>query len=394
MNEIGIVVIGYNRSDSIMRLLNRLNDCYYFDDSVKLIVSLDNCGTTEVEESVREFLWNHGEKYVHTYPKRLGLRKHILTCGDFIDKYDLDAIVVFEDDVYPSLGFFNYAKQTVEKYQTNQSIAGISLYGHKWNIHADLPFSPRNNGQYDTFFLKVAQSWGQIWMKEQWKEFIEWYHLHEEFAPSDDVPQIYSLWPKSSWLKYHNQYCIETGKYFVYPFKALSTCFADAGEHALNNSSLFQIEFEEDYGKHYRMPDLDDSACVYDAYFESEELKFILENELKDEVCIDLYGKKIKKNGRYIVSTATLPYKKIKSFGLDLRPIEMNVICGIEGDAISIYDSSISEHANAEKQKEFMNWLYHQKQIPSWGIVSNIIQYKVKYKLYMLKKKIRAIKRR
>lgn len=385
MAQIGIIVIGYNRKDSIERLLNRLNKCKYDSDSVPLIISIDNCGSNEVENCAKEFVWKYGKKHIHTYENRLGLKNHILKCGDFINEYELDAVVVFEDDVYPAEGFYRFVKQSVEYYAADDRVAGISLYAHQWNIHVDLPFHPYEEGNSDVYFMQVAQSWGQVWLKKQWGSFIDWYKEHEEFRPSLDVPKTYSGWPKSSWLKYHNQYCVEQKKYFVYPYQSLSTCFADAGEHAAFNSSVFQIPIEHNVEKQYRFVDLDD-GMVYDAYFESLNVKRQLEASLDDEIIIDLYAQKPKTNVRYILSTASLPYKVVKSYGMALRPIESNVIEQIDGNDILLYDQQGKE-SSEQTDNSLKLWLYMQKQIPDWKTLYGLIRFKLQYRKNLLKKK-------
>lgn len=85
----------------------------------------------------------HGRKKIYTYPERLGLRKHILKCGDFLDFYD--ALVVLEDDLVVAPSFYMYVLMTVNKYIENNNIAGISLYTHLWNHNAGLPFTPCAN---------------------------------------------------------------------------------------------------------------------------------------------------------------------------------------------------------------------------------------------------------
>ena len=202
MSRLGIVAVGYNRPDSLSRLLNRLNTCEYGNDSVLLIISLDNSGDSRPEALAASFSWQHGEKVIRTFPQRLGLKKHILTCGSYLEQYDLDAIAVFEDDIFPALGFYNFMKQAVRFYESDMNIAGISLYSHTWNFHCSQPFSPLKSDTYDVFFLQVAQSWGQVWMRKQWKDFEAWLLSHPSFSPSARVPETYTSWPESSWLKY------------------------------------------------------------------------------------------------------------------------------------------------------------------------------------------------
>lgn len=133
--KIGILTIGYNRANNLLRLLNSINAATFPTDDVDLLISIDNSGTKDVENAANSFKWLHGRKKIYTYPERLGLRKHILKCGDFLDFYD--ALVVLEDDLVVAPSFYMYVLMTVNKYIENNNIAGISLYTHYGIIMRD-----------------------------------------------------------------------------------------------------------------------------------------------------------------------------------------------------------------------------------------------------------------
>ena len=118
--KIGILTIGYNRANNLLRLLNSINTATFPTDDVDLLISIDNSGTKEVENAANSFKWLHGRKKIYTYPERLGLRKHILKCGDFLDFYD--ALVVLEDDLVVAPSFYMYVLMTVNKYIENNNI--------------------------------------------------------------------------------------------------------------------------------------------------------------------------------------------------------------------------------------------------------------------------------
>lgn len=333
--QFGIVAIGYNRKNTLERLLSRLNECVY-DDEVVLLISIDNSGSDSVEKIARDFFWKHGRKQIITYPERLGLRKHILTCGSYMEKYHLDAVAVFEDDIYPSTEFYVFMKQAVKFYSCDDRIAGISLYAHSWNVHVDLPFQPQLSG-YDAYFMQFAQSWGQIWIKKQWSDFVHWYEEHsEEFFDLPYVPRNVCNWPETSWLKYHIRYCIEKNKYFVYPYISLATCFAEVGEHVKNETTKYQVPLRTSPLKNYIFPNLfEESAIHYDSFFENVDLKKFFYND----ICIDLYGYKEKwEKTKYYLTTKRLDFKIEKSYGMFLKPQELNCIYQIDGDDIFLYD--------------------------------------------------------
>lgn len=235
--NLAICVIGYNRISSIRRLLDSLNNAVY-DKEVTLIISIDKSDIDDVEKYADSFIWIYGKKRVVKHKKNLGLRKHILKCGRYLDEFD--ALIVLEDDIEVSPGFFIYAEQCVERFYDNPEIAGISLYNFSINYQNNLPFIPIHS-ESDIFLMKCAQSWGQVWMKKQWKEFYNWYiNNDQEFPVLPHLPVNICKWPKSSWLKYHTRYCIENNKYFVYPYISLTTNYSDAGVHSNKASFLFQ----------------------------------------------------------------------------------------------------------------------------------------------------------
>lgn len=367
MNELAIVVIGYNRIQGMLRLLNSLKNAEYNGDNVTLIVSLDNCGDDSVAKEAQAFKWTHGEFRVRTFPERQGLRNHILSCGDFLNEFE--AIAVLEDDVVVAPGFYSFMKQAVNYYREDEKIAGISLYSHKINVNANVPFLPQPSSK-DVFFLQFAQSWGQIWMKNQWFEFKNWY-LENKDRPIEaaNVPTYVSGWPKTSWLKYHIKYCIEKKKYFVYPYDSLTTCFSDVGEHCKEANSRFQVPMSSQINEEYRFADVNEEAVMYDAFFEREHIGNVM-NLSESEVCVDLYGTKgNKEHKRYWITLKEMPYKIICSFGMDMRPHECNITNNILGDVIRVYDTDEREQIKKIKSTDYTHMNYYYNIVAEWGKV-------------------------
>ena len=54
MSKIAIVVIGYNRINSIKRLLLSLENAYYDNDNIDLIISIDKSDTDIIETYVSD----------------------------------------------------------------------------------------------------------------------------------------------------------------------------------------------------------------------------------------------------------------------------------------------------------------------------------------------------
>ena len=337
MLNIAIVVVAYNRADSVRRLLNSLLEAYY-SQSAPLIISIDKSNTDAVEKLADEFQWPYGEKIVAKHPKNLGLRRHILSIGNYLEEFD--ALIVLEDDIDVSPNFYSYAVGAVGMYKECDNIAGISLFNFPVSYHNKLPFYPIKN-ETDAFLMQIAMSWGQVWMKAQWLEFKRWYDQNnEEFKAKPHLPSSICSWPKSSWLKYHSRYCIEKNKFFVYPYVSLSTNSSDAGEHQGGASNLYQAPLQYGEKRNYIFPDFD-SAVKYDGFFENLSIQHHLGIE---DLCVDLYMFKCNsENRRYWLTTRKANFKIVKSYALQYIPIEINILKDKIGNDIFLYDTHIKE---------------------------------------------------
>lgn len=372
-----VLVVAYNRLESLKRVLGSLEKANYLGEKVTLIISVDKSNTKEVEDYAQQYVWKNGNKIVYTYPERLGLRNHIISCGNLLK--DFDAMAILEDDTLVSPLFYSYLKQSVQFYENQNEIAGISLYNHQWQIDSDRPFNAANN-RYDNYYLQYAQSWGQIWMKKQWFDFINWYNNNKETSFLETtLPGNLQKWPESSWLKYHIKYCIETNKYFVYPYVSLSTNFTDVGQHNLIKSTKYQVLLNFDTVKDYKFVRLEDkNAVIYDAFFE----RVGLEKELNlppKSLTVNLYGKKKTYLERqFLLTTKIYDYNIVKTFGLDLKPHEMNILFNIQGNDIKLYDTSVKKK-NSESKHNILEWSYDEK---NKNIVQMVtyIWYKIKIK--------------
>lgn len=358
---IGIIAIGYNRPDSIGRLLDRLNACDYPHDRVPLVVSLDNSGKPDVYDAASAFSWARGPYQVVLQPRRMGCKNHILHCGSYMEQYGWDAAIVLEDDVYPSVAFYQYALQAVTHYRDDDRIAGIALYAMPQNQTVRLPFAPALS-EYDAYFMQLAQSCGQVWMKRQWKAFADWYAAHSErFTEAPGVPANVCRWPETSWLKYHIRYCVETGKYFVYPYQSLTTNFSDVGQHTGVASNTLQTHLQQRARAAYLFPNLDTAPVVYDVWHENLRIPEALKLK-SEEVCVDIFGGKGNpEKKRYWLTTLSRPYKVERSFALSLYPMDMNVLCGLEGDQIILYDTNVPSDPPPERDRALQMWGYYNR---------------------------------
>ncbi len=343
-----IVVVGFNRPNSLSRLLGSLAKANYPNKSIPLIISVDR-GTNnqDVLEVANDFYWENGEKTVNYQSENLGLRKHILQCGDLSLTYG--SIIVLEDDLYVSPNFYFYTLEALRFSEDKDYIGGISLYNHQTNVHTSETFLPIDDG-YDNWYFQFASSWGQAWTKNQWEKFKNWYAKHEVLPQIEGIPKNVSSWSDKSWLKFFIVYLIEFNTYFLYPKISLTTNFSDTGTHVGVNTSGYQVPLLISKKEKYFFARIEESKGVYNAFYENVTLARYLDIP-ENDLSVDLYGYLGESTKRYWLTSTMENYKIIKSFQRSLRPIDLNVIYELEGDELFLYDtSSIANNNNKENR--------------------------------------------
>jgi hypothetical protein len=286
-----IVVAGYNRDESLKRLLQSLSKASYPKINITLVISIDRSNNDNVREVAEKFTWKHGKKEVILHKERLGLKKHILVCGDLTNLYD--SIILLEDDLFVSPYYYNYTVDSLRFYEEENRVAGISLYNYKMNEYVGKVFEPIHDGN-DIYFIQTASSWGQAWTKEQWNGFRTWYNRGVRYlADNDKIPNSVINWSEKSWKKYFIKYMVENNKYFVFPRISLTTNCGDIGEHHKSISPVVQVPILNGY-KTFRMCNIKDSLSIYDAYYEiiPSILNRFNEKISKYDYEVDIYGQK------------------------------------------------------------------------------------------------------
>ena len=289
-----IVIPTYNRPDSLKRLLFSIENANFIDYPT-LIFSIDGGGSDEILNIANNFPWP-GHKVILSHKVNLGLKEHILKCGDLSEKYE--SIILLEEDLFVSKYFYAYAKESLNYYKENDAIGGISLYQYEYIENEDLPFKPLVDG-FDTYFIQTASSWGQAWSKKQWLSFKQWYNHNKTWDNSDErLPLDVLNWPETSWKKYYIKYLVATNKYFVFPRVSLTTNFGDPGTNNGYKNNLHQVNLLiGDKKWHFASLEL---GIKYDVQFEVENLiDFISDNN------------------------------KTNNLQIEMNPLELNVVMGI-----------------------------------------------------------------
>ncbi len=328
MHNPTIIVAAYSRYKSLIRLLDSINNAAYPDEGVNLIISLDGGATSEVVDIAESFVFMHGHKSVVRRTENMGLRKHIMWCGDQTAVYG--SVIVLEDDLFVDRFFYKYATEALIFYKDDPKIAGIALYSPARNEYIDLPFQPLNDGSTG-YFMQIACSWGQAWTTHHWIAFKKWLSkiTLEEIEAIDNLPNAVKNWPESSWKKYFSAYLALNKLYFIYPYLTFTTnCSDPGGVHIQEGTNLHQVSLrlQSRESDAYFFKKIKESHIKYDAFFESN--CDVIYNNLginEIDIEIDIYASKsIKLLQKKKFSLTTRNVKKsLGSFPLSFKPIEI-----------------------------------------------------------------------
>jgi len=401
VNKPAIVTIAYNRPDSLRRLLKSIGNAKYSENAnIPLVISIDNSGDDSVIKVAKEFDWKHGEKIILARKERMGLKAHVLACGDLTEEYG--SIIVLEDDLYVSPLFYEYAVAALDFTEGDARTGGVSLYNHLFNVHARKSFAAIDDG-YDNWYFQFASSWGQAYTKGQWSSFKKWYEVHkDEPIAGPDIPTNVASWSEKSWLKFYITYLIKTDKYFLYPRISYTTNFGDVGSHAVKADADLQVPLaglgfdKAKRNREFCFSTIAGSNALYDAYFENVRLKDgICYCEADDKtvnvsdyagenaVLVDLYGRKPVKElkdsdsfYKYALSSQSLPYKVIRTYGRQMRPEDANVLYEVSGQDFFLYDLSAEGKAPIATETS-IEYLYEYRGISTKQMIE-IIKYRIR----------------
>jgi len=371
-----IVVVAFNRKKSLQRLLGSLSQATYPED-VKLVISIDReQGNESIFRIATEFEWGFGQKEVIYRSENMGLRNHILACGDLTEKYG--SILLLEDDLYVSPCFYEFASRAVNYYAADQRVFGVSLYSRQMNVfEGGLPFIPIEDGS-DVYFCQRPGSWGQVWTAEEWRKFREWFLEQQKITEDDVLPENVRKWPDSSWLKYHAKYIVENDLFYVYPRVSVTTNFGDPGVHVARQVNAYQVQLQLKKDR-YHFAQLDDSLSVYDVFFEllPDRLNRLVPKLKQYDYVVDLYGSKnLDKYSSPYVITKTQATDPVFSYGHKFRPLIMNVINKLPGNSIFLARKKDLKH---DVESIFNPFIYYYSHLQPRTLVA-LLKTKLKWR--------------
>lgn len=191
--DLRLIVIVYNRAESVLKCLITLNNADYLGDNVHVDVWIDRSPDGIIDEktykTVLNFKFLHGTYQIHNHTKHVGLYGQWLqTWHPTEDSKEIG--VILEDDVNVSPFFYRYLKAVHKKYDSYSEINGYALQGISIK-HAGDPGRLKAPVGNSIFLYPVLGTWGFSPKVKNWISFLKWFKtasLKEDFKPL--VPKI------------------------------------------------------------------------------------------------------------------------------------------------------------------------------------------------------------
>ncbi|MEX9841464.1 glycosyltransferase family 2 protein [Providencia rettgeri] len=282
MKSAVICIVGYNRVYPLINLISSVIELTKNKDDIEVIVSLDY---SDMQNTICDLLLSFKNNIrVIKHPKNLGLKKHIIQCGDILLNEEYKYLLLLEDDLEISPYIYDYIQEALYAVKDQNNIAGISLYSYRISEGDLLRFSPIEDG-YDNYYLSFPSSWGQVWTPAMWKDFKDWFNINDcDYFNDESIPSYINNWPKSSWKKHFLRYMVHKNKYFFYPRISLTNNNGLDGQNHKSAGNIWQVPILQG-SKKWNFSTFDKSNSIYNSDFNQHDRKYYYAH-LYQKICL------------------------------------------------------------------------------------------------------------
>jgi len=223
-----IVVLTFNRSESLRKCLHHLHALDTLGDDVGVDIWIDRNKKGVVDEETVQIAndfavnWIKGRACVHMQTKNAYIT------GQWIDTWrpkpnTKELALILEDDIDLAPLAYKWIKAVRSHYSKNPDIAGYTLKME--NVKTYIGWKTFSVPASDSVFLSAGFGpWGFVPDPDFWRSFQDWYHVQREdpdFRPY--VPRIeLTKWYKqgkgdSVWELWFVYYCFVQKRYTLFP---------------------------------------------------------------------------------------------------------------------------------------------------------------------------------
>ncbi|KAK3599748.1 hypothetical protein CHS0354_037227 [Potamilus streckersoni] len=173
-----IIAIVYDRATSLQRLLESLNNAYFYGDNIDLHVWIDRSENGTIDSRTymvaRDFTFKHGQYYVHNQTCHVGIYGQWM--GTWYPGISSSEIaVILEDDLTVSPYFYKWLKVVHRKFDNRHDINGYSLQGISIKHGIDQDGFLDVNKTHKAFLYPILGTWGFSPNNRNWRAFSDWY---------------------------------------------------------------------------------------------------------------------------------------------------------------------------------------------------------------------------
>lgn len=160
-----VLVIGFNRPDKVARLMSRIRNArpmrlYFSVDGAREGVIGEDRKCAAVRDCVRFIDWPC-EVHKLFREQNLGCKNAVSSAVSwFFENEELG--IILEDDCIPSLEFFSFASEMLERYKDDERVGAVCGFNH-FNFQSDIVKSYHFSSHFDC--------WGWATWKRVWKNF-------------------------------------------------------------------------------------------------------------------------------------------------------------------------------------------------------------------------------
>lgn len=198
-----IIVLTFDRWNSLTKLLNSVNDLRVDGDSVALEIWIDRRpdgkGVDEKTLAIaKSFRWKNGAVRVHVQTEHVGI------LGQWIDTWrparnrSDEIVLILEDDLSLSPYSYRWLKAAKNFFKSRADVTGVTLQSESLIVASSgAAFRPLSSDGV-AYLYSLMGSWGFSPTPEHWLDFQNWYH--SAIKDSDFHPYVEGL-VMNSWFK-------------------------------------------------------------------------------------------------------------------------------------------------------------------------------------------------
>ncbi|ESN98398.1 hypothetical protein HELRODRAFT_192903 [Helobdella robusta] len=217
--DLRVIVITYDRTDSVMKLLNSLQSLELDGDEAILEIWIDRNAKTGINnktyEAVSTFKWTKGPTRIHNQTSHAGIMGQWIdtwrprvappfkpknmssTMYPYRPEYGKEIALILEDDLSVSPQAYRFVKAAHRKYGGRADYAGVSLQSDEAKAHnsGETLKAPANES---AFMYVCIGTWGFAPSPQYWAEFQDWFHYARKIK--DFQPYLDGTTP-GSWFR-------------------------------------------------------------------------------------------------------------------------------------------------------------------------------------------------